>query len=158
MITIQRLLIIFCCSVCCLIASSCVTKALNFTDRFPSFVCEKKYMKSEMIIVIESPDNCIQKDSEPILVDPHEAISFLCSCHLEKVVSKVKFTGIYCIRLYYGNDEYDVLALSNDKIFIKFKGITYRLKEEDAKKMDIIITNMIGDRRLIPALSTKQTD
>ena len=157
MISARRLLIIFCCSACGLIASSCATTALNFTDHFPSFEVEKKYIKSEMVMVIESPDNRIIKYSEPILVDPQDAIVFLCSCHLKKV-RNVKLFGMYCIRLYYGNDEYDLLVLSKSKKYIKFNGVIYRLKEEDAKKMDKIITNMIGDRRLVPASLIKRTD
>lgn len=157
MISVRRLLIILCCSFCCMIVSSCATTALRFTDRFPSFVCEQKYAKCEMVVGIESPNNNTIRHSEPILIDPQDAISFLCGCQLEKV-RIVVFFGMYGIRLYYENNEYDLLVLSKSKNIIKFNGITYRLKEEDAKKMDVIITNMIGDRRLVPGSSRTQTD
>ena len=157
MISVRRLLIILCCSFCCMIVSSCATTALRFTDRFPSFVCEQKYAKCEMFVGIKSPNNNTIEYSEPILVDPHDAISFLCGCHLKRD-RKTKFAGYYSIRLYYGNDEYDLLVFSKSKKVIKFNGITFWLKEKDAKKMDVIITNMIGDRRLVPGSSRTQTD
>ena len=135
-----------------MIVSSCATTALRFTDRFPSFVCEQKYAKCEMVVGIESPNNNTIKHSESILI-----ISFLCGCQLEKV-RYVVFFGMYGIRLYYENNEYDLLVLSKSKNIIKFNGITYRLKEDDAKEMDVIIMNMIGDRRLVPGSSRTQTD
>ena len=55
---------------------------------------------------------------------------------------------MYGIRLYHENNEYDLLVLSKNKNIIKFNGITYRLKEDDAKKIDMIIADMIGDRML----------
>lgn len=157
MILARRLLIIFCCSVCWLIASSCATTTLNFTDQLPSFVCEQKYTKCEMVVGIESPNNNTVKYSEPILAAPQDAISFLCGCHLEKV-RNVIFFGMFGIRLYYENNEYDLLVLSKNKEVIKFNGITYRLKEEDSKKLDAIITNMIGSNRIVPVPSGMKTN
>ena len=157
MILARRLLIIFCCSVCWLITSSCATTTLNFTDQLPSFVCEQKYTKCEMVVGIESPNNNTVKYSEPILAAPQDAISFLCGCHLEKV-RNVIFFGMFGIRLYYENNEYDLLVLSKNKEVIKFNGITYRLKEEDSKKLDAIITNMIGSNRIVPVPSGMKTN
>ncbi len=154
MIIFQRLLIMFFCLSCWVMVSSCATTAPNFTDRFPSFVCEQKYTKCEMVVGIESPNNNTIKYSKPILADPQDAISFLCGCHLEKV-RNVVFFGMYAIRLYYENNEYDLLVLSKSKKVIKFNGITYRLKEDDAKKIDMIIADMIGDRMLVSAASRK---
>lgn len=154
MIIFQRLLMVLFCLSCRGMVSSCATTAPNSTDRLPSFVCEQKYTKCEMVVGIESPNNNTIKHSEPILIDPQDAISFLCGCQLEKV-RNVVFFGMYGIRLYYENNEYDLLVLSKSKKIIKFNGITYRLKEDDAKKIDMIISDMIGDRMLVPAASRK---
>lgn len=155
MIIFQRLLMVLFCLSCLGMVSSCATTAPNSTDRLPSFVCEQKYTKCEMVVGIESPNNNTIKHSEPILIDPQDAISFLCGCQLEKV-RNVVFFGMYGIRLYYENNEYDLLVLSKNKNIIKFNGITYRLKEDDAKKIDMIISDMIGDRMLVPAASRKR--
>ena len=45
--------------------------------------------------------------------------------------------------------------MSKSKKVIRFNGITYRLKEDDAKKIDNIITDIIGSRILVPAASRK---
>ena len=157
MITIWRFLILFLCSSCWVIVSSCAMTP-NITDQFPSFVCKKNYLRCEMVVGIESPNNnSTVKYSEPIMVDSQDIIEFLCNCNVEKV-RNVKFFGMFCIRLYYQKNEYDLLVLSKNMKVIKFNGTIYRIKEEDAKNLDRIITNMIGNRRLVPASLIKRTD
>ena len=155
MTSFHRLLIIGFCSCCWFVVSSCSKLEPDFTGHLPPFICENKYNKCEMVVGIESPNNPTIKYSEPILIDSHRVVTdFLCTCHLKKV-ENVKFFGMFCIKLYYDNNKYDLLVLSKSKKVIRFNGITYRLKEDDAKKIDNIITDIIGSRILVPAASRK---
>lgn len=53
-----------------------IATTLNFTDRLPSFVCEHKYTKCEMVVGIEFPNNNTVKNSEPILTAPRMLLVF----------------------------------------------------------------------------------
>lgn len=126
-------------SVCCFVLSSCTTT----TDYFLKEACNQTFAKGEMVVGIESTNSCIVKYSDIVSFNPQVINDFLCDCRLEKV-SKIKFFGMYCIKLFDDNNGEHLLILSKNKEIIRFDGHYYKLKDEDSKKLDLIINNIIS--------------